>query len=704
MKMDSEAAADRLNDFFRPRNVAMVGASDRSAWSALLHSRFPMWGHQGQLFAVNRNGVPAHGVAGYKSCVDIPEPVDMAYIYVPAQAVPEAIRDAAAAGIRNAVVLTSGFSEAGDEGIALQNEVTAVARACGMRLLGPNSLGFVNVVHNSVTTVISTREPIRAGRLGIVSQSGAIANEIVSFAHSQGIGIGFACATGNEADLGMADIVEYLVGDPGVGAILLYVEAIKDPVRFAEAAARAFAAAKPIVLLKLGRSSVSAEIGQAHTGSLVGDDGVFDAMCRLYGISRVSSLDELVITGALLDDIGPINPPRIGMTSLSGGACAIYADLAEEHGLAVPQFAPETKAALREVLPFYASTLNPLDVTGAVVNDPSLWSKVLPILTRDPGIGLIVTTTVVPNTPVEVLGLGDGIKAMIEGYRVAGRKSVITGMTLQDKSEARRAFMEEAGLDVFLADLDVGVRALAHLQRWSERIVEGLGSRAVSVREASARPVGERETLAYLAAHGVPVIPTTLVTSAEEAAAAIERTGGTMVMKIASPDIAHKTEAGGVRLNIIDSEQGRRVYEEIVASARAYAADARIDGVVVAPMRGPATELIVGVARDPDWGPVIALGMGGILAEALADSQVRLLPVTKDEVRDMLMSLRMAKLLRGFRGTPAADLDRLAAAIVAIGDAALALGPGLAALEVNPLRVQGGEIEALDGLTVYAAA
>jgi len=692
---------DELQAFFRPRNIALVGASDRSVWSNTIFTRFAMYGHEGNLYAVNRNGTSAHGLPGFTSVAEIPDKIDMAYIYVPATAVADALRQAAEAGVRNAVVLSSGFAEAGDDGAVLQQELAVAADEAGVIMLGPNSLGFANVADRCVCTSIPSRQPVRTGRLGIVSQSGAVANELGKFAHAQGIGLSFIGATGNEAQLGIADLVEFLVDDPGTGAIALYVEAINDPPRFAAAAARARLAAKPITILKLGRSAISGAVAQAHTGSLVGDDKVFDAMCRRYGVIRASSIEELIVTASFLEKVGPINPPRIGMASISGGACAMYADLAHIHGLDVSPYAEVTQATLREILPGFAATLNPLDITGVVIQDPTIWSRAIPALTQDPGMGLIVASTVVPNTPREVQTMGTDLKAIVEGFRVAGVKPVMLSMTLQDQSETQREFLKEIGVEIALPGLEVGAKALAHLQRWSECLLAE-APRFAEAGTATARPKGERETLDHLAAFGVPVIPATLATSADEAAKAAERLAGPAVLKIASPDIAHKTEAGGVRLNILGAEQARGVYEEIVQSAKAYAPTARIEGVIVSPMREAGVELIVGVARDPDWGPVIVAGLGGVLAEALKDSQVRILPVTPADVRAMLEELRGAALLKGFRGAPAADMDKLCKAIVAIGDAALALGPDLAALEVNPLRVRGGEIECLDGLAIYS--
>ncbi len=690
-----------LAGFFRPRNVALVGASDKSGWSRMIFSRFADYGHEGEIFAVNRSGAPAHGLPGYTSVAEIPAKIDIAYIYVPAQAAAEAIRQVGAAGVRHAVVLSSGFAETGTEGVRLQAELLAAAEAAGVLMLGPNSLGFANIADRCVCTCIPTRAPVARGRLAIVSQSGALAGEFGKFAHGQGIGLSFVCATGNEAQFGIAEVLDYLVDDPSTGAIAIYVESIQNPGRFTAAADRARRVGKPIVILKVGRSAVSGAVALAHTGALVGDDRIFDAMCRRYGIVRTNSIAEMVLTANFLEKVGPIDPPRIGVASLSGGACGIYADLAEMHGLAVPPFAEATKAALRGILPDFASTLNPLDVTAQAVQDPTVWSDAIPVLVRDPGLGLIVTATPVSNNAVDLASPMSGLHAVLEGYRKAGKPPVLCNYSIQDCSQAQSDARKAIGIEIVLPDLEFGVRALAHLQRWSESILRGDPASAPGGL-AEARPTGERQVLEHLAAHGAPVIPALIAHSAEEAAAAAEAIGAGVVLKILSPDIAHKTEAGGVRLDVRSAAEAARVYGEVVAAARAHSPSARIDGVIVSPMRAPGLELIVGVTRDPLWGPAIVVGLGGIFAEALRDSQVRLLPLGPAEAREMLLELRGARVLSGFRGAPPADLDELARVICAIGEAALALGPELAALEVNPLRVNGREIECLDGLAVYS--
>jgi acetate---CoA ligase (ADP-forming) len=691
---------EALEIFFRPRNIALVGASDKSSWSSMIFSRFSAYGHDGRLYAVNRNAIPAHGLRGYKSCADIAAKIDMAYIYVPAASVLEALRQAASAGIRNAVVLSSGFAETGREGANLQAELAAAANELGVTMLGPNSLGFANIAHRCACTSIPTRQPVRGGRLAIVSQSGAIANELGKFAHAQTIGLSFVVATGNEAQIGTAEVVDYLVNDTATGAIAVYVESINHPQRFMAAAARARLAGKPIVLLKIGRSRISGAIAQAHTGALVGDDRVFDAMCHRYGITRTNSIEELILTANFLEKVGTIDPPRVGMVSISGGACGMYADLASTHGLEVPPYADHIQTRLREVLPTFAATLNPLDVTGVAIQDPSLWSRALSILMRDPGLGLIVTGTVVPNTDDEVGALRASISAIVEAYRINGKPPVICSLSLQDVSEIQHAFLQEVGLKIILPGLEFGVRALAHLQHWSECLL-GLAPRLPSQIDTTVYLTTERETLEHLARCGIKVISATIAHTADEAVQAAEQLEGAAVLKIASPHISHKTEAGGVYLNVLGAEQTRNSFNSIVQAAKANAPCARIDGVIVSPMREHGLEFIVGIARDPDWGPAIAVGLGGTLAQVLQDSQVRILPVTVGDVCDMLQALRGAELLGGFRGGSPIDIQKLSKVIVDIGDAALALGPELAALEVNPLWVRGGEIECLDALAVY---
>ena len=700
----SRDRAGWLQTFFRPRSVVMIGASERSAWSGMVFRRFATYEYVGKLYGVNPTATPAHGLPIYTSCQDIPEPVDMAFVMVRASLVAEALADAAAAGIRNAVVLSSGFSEVGDEGVALQQELVEKCEALGMRILGPNSLGFANMSEHLLATSIPARLPLCIGAVGVVSQSGSIAADISRLCHQQNIGMSFLCAPGNAAMIDMLDAIEYMIDDPATKIILAYAESSLPAGRFRDLAARALLARKPVVIFKVGRSEMSAAVARAHTGSVVGNDRVFDTVCRQYGVLRVNSVEELVMTGGLIEAAGPLDPGKgIAFISVSGGAAAMYADLAEENGVPMPQFSAETVDALQGVVPPYATVSNPFDITGGTLTQPDIWAKAIPLVLGDPAIGLAFTLMGVPTTQDETLAQRPSYEKIAEGYRLAGREAVIVGQVFQPVSPFTQGFMAETGCRHVFCGLETVAKALGHLTRWSHAVHKGPPKLLAQPPRAAPglKPQGERAVLDYLASRGVPVVPTTLARTEAEAIAAAAALGGPAVLKIASPDIEHKSEIGGVILNLEGAGDVGQAWQAIIANAKHHCPDARIDGVLVAPMRHGGLEMFVGIARDPDWGHVIAVGMGGVWIELLKDTALRPLPVSSADVLEMLDELRAVALLKGYRGAEPVDLITLAKAIVGIGDAALALGEELASLEVNPLQVAGDRIEALDALAVY---
>jgi acyl-CoA synthetase (NDP forming) len=688
-----------LARLFAPRGIALIGATDRSFWSQIIFLNFELCGYTGDLYLVNRRGTPAHGRTSFASARDIGEPVDVAYIFVPVEAVAEAIEDAGQAGIKAVVVLTSGFAEAGEAGLQLQEEVLAAARRHGMILLGPNSLGFVNLAARIPVSPIRVMHPVLPPAVALVSQSGATAIDIYDFAQQENIGLSFIAATGNEAQIDLAQIVDYLVDHAPTKGIAVFAETIRNPRAFAAAAERARAAAKPIVILKVGRSPLSAAVAKAHTGSLVGDDTVFDAACRRFGVIRVSSCEDLILTAGLLAATGKIARPGVFIASISGGACTLIADRAADEGVVLPALAPETATGLREILPSYATPLNPLDVTGAAVGDATIFNRTIEVMARDPAAGLIGICMTPPNAPRQA---NDAILAAISaGARAVDTPVVLISTHLKNLNDFSREVIARDRLPFVIGGLDHAIRAFGKAAWWSAQLPRPAA--AIEETEAAgARPESERATLDHLAGFGVKVIPARLVTSAAQAVAAAAATGGPVALKISSPDIAHKTECGGVRLGVTGDAAVQEAFEAIMRGVAQAAPAARLDGVLVAPMRRGGLELFVGTARDPVWGPVIALGLGGIFVEALADTACALLPVTRDEVVEMLNRLRGAKLLHGFRGAQPVDLAAVADAVVRIGEAALALGPGLAALEVNPLLADGAMVEALDALAIWS--
>ena len=699
-----EQSSDWLQAFFRPRSVVMIGASERSAWSGMVFRRFEAYGYIGKLYGVNPTASPAHGLPIYRRCQDLPEVVDMAFVMVRASLVAEALADAAAAGIRNAVVLSSGFAETGEEGATLQRQLVAQCEELGIRILGPNSLGFANIHAHLCATSIPARQPLCIGSVGVVSQSGSIAADIGRLCHQQNIGLSFLCTPGNAAMIDSLDAIDYMIGDPATRIILAYVESALPADRFRALAAHALESRKPIIVYKVGRSEMSAAVAQAHTGSVVGNDRVFSAVCQQFGVLRVNSVEELVMTGGLIAASGPLAPGKgIAFVSVSGGAAAMYADLAEAAGLSIPAFALETLAALQEVVPAYATVSNPFDITGGALTDPEIWLKALPLVLGDPAIGLALTLMGVPTTHDETLAQRASYERIAEGYGAAGREAMIVCQIFQPVGPFTQGFMAETGCRHVFCGLDMVVKALGHLERWSHAVHKGPAPRRERPTPAplGTRPQSESAVLEFFASRGIPVIPTALATNEADAIAAAAAINGPVVLKIASPDIAHKTEVGGVMLNLEGAAAVAEAWRTITHNARRHAPAARIDGVLVAPMRQGGIEMFVGVARDPDWGHVIAVGFGGVWIELLNDTALRPLPIGPEDARAMLAELRAAPLLSGYRGAAPIDLAALADAIVAIGDAALALGPELATLEINPLLVAADRIEALDALATY---
>ena len=688
-----------LEHFFKPRSVVLVGATDKSEWSRLIHGNFARMGYVGEVFLVNKRGAAAHGRDAATSCTDLPEVPDLAYIFVPTDAVGDAVADVAAAGIRNALILSSGYAETGATGEAEQSELVDRARAGGLRLLGPNSLGFINYVDAIPVSPFPVEAGWFTGHLAIVSQSGATTQVIAAFAQQQGIGLSYAIATGNEADIDTAQVIDHLVDDPATRVIAVFIETIKDPAAFRAAARKAVAAGKPLVALKVGRTELATKLAQAHTGSVTGDDRVFDAVCAQYNVIRVASIEELVTTAGVLVHTGII-AGDLAIISISGGACEVIADAADIHGLALPAFSPATVSALGGIISSYGAIFNPLDVTGAAVRDPSMFEAILKVLGRDPAIGLTACVYDLPRDSHDIINR-DALAAIGAGLSAARIPGFIVNQALRPVSAASLALMTELGIPAVVGGIDLAVRAFAAASRWSKLARVLPTDRTVAVTPFSGdRPESEQGGLGYLRSQGVPTVPYACATTADEAVAAWRSTGEAVVVKIASPDIQHKSDIGGVRLNLDDEAAIRTAFAEIIGKARAAFPDARIDGCLVMPMRKGGIELFVGTARSA-WGPVIAAGLGGIWIEALADTSLRLLPITDADARAMLDELRGRTILAGYRGAQPADLDAVAAAIRAIGDAALALGPDLVSLEINPLLVNGKMVEALDALAIW---
>ncbi|GAA3573462.1 acetate--CoA ligase family protein [Amycolatopsis ultiminotia] len=697
----------RLAAMFNPASVALIGASDRSAWSRTILHNLVNGGYAGDVHLVSRRGEPAHGRPTVTSVGELPSPPDLAYLLMRSEAVFPALQEAARAGVRNFVIPGAGFGEAGPPGTALEHEVASYCRAHGLTVLGPNNLGFVNLADSVYGYALEVGDLPRGG-ISIISQSGALAWKLMGYVPSRGAGLDHVITVGNEAVLDAADCLEHLLSVPSTTVICLYLHAIRNPGKFARMCRRAAVEGKPVVVFKVGSGAQSARAAVAHTGGLVGNDRAIEAVLRHNGAIRTASVEEMITTAIVLEGYGELPGTRAAVLSGAGSACEMLSDRADRLGMTLPELTAETRDKLVTAgLPAFATAQNPLDVTAAVTIDhPDFLDDFARIMLEDPGVDLLI---------IQGLGLGNPFDPRrrenaqsLRDLQSSSAKPVLVFADLTgDAVEDWQALRAEFGTPPVVESIDRGLLAL-HRSGWWSRTRKQLLTEPDPAPAGSPGTAGQLGTGGwsewsardYLAGQGVPMVPARLARSSAEAAVAAGQLGFPVVMKICSPDILHKSDAGGVVLDVRTAAEAGSVFDELTTRAGVAEPAAAVEGVLISPLRSGGVELIAGVTRDPDWGLMLAIGLGGVWVEVLEDVALRQLPVTPQQVESMLGELRGAPLLRGARGIPPADIPVLARAIHRLTIAALDLGEAVQAVEVNPLLVRGTQVEALDALIV----
>ncbi|UWZ39198.1 acetate--CoA ligase family protein [Dactylosporangium roseum] len=689
---------------FAPKGIAIVGASERSAWSWQTFGNLRRGNYPHEIHLVNPKGGEIHGQAAVQSLRAVEGRADLAVVLTGPESVPAIMDEAAAADVRNLVVIAAGFGEAGDEGARMERELAARARDLGLQILGPNNLGFINTVTSTYAWTSLMPASLTPGSVGIVSQSGALGIFLMNYLQSRDVPFSHLISVGNETMLTVAEGMDYLLSQDSTKVIALYLEAVRNKDLFIDAAERALAAGVPVVAYKAGRGAVGARVTAAHTGSLAGDDRVYSAVLAQHGVIRVDTIEDLVTTSGLLDAYGELPGHRVGFVTASGAMCGVIGDVSEENGLELPELDDSTVRALREGgLPDFATAQNPLDTTGYLTVNPAIMPMSQEAVARDPNIDILVIHGGVPATPEAA--------AMYSGGGGEQRKSIdeispVPVIRMEFFPTERTEFARELrreGKAGFVADsFTRGIPALAKAIRWSE-LRRSRKSELPAVQPPrldldTSTQWSERQAVELLAGHGVPVVPQHLVTSADEAEARAASFDGPMVLKISSADVAHKTDVGGVALGLRTPAEVRAAYERMIADVRAAQPQAEIEGAVLSPMRPEGLDLVVGVVRDQVWGLTLVVGLGGVWVEVLRDSAIRVLPANTAEVRRMFTELKSFPLFEGFRGAPPVDLDHLAEVVSSIANVAAACGDRLEALEVNPLRVRGDKSEVLDAL------
>ncbi|MCX7933320.1 MAG: acetate--CoA ligase family protein [Rhodovarius sp.] len=697
-----------LRRLLAPTSVAVVGVSaDPASFGA--RTILNMRGFQGPVFAVNPKyaGQELHGFPCVGSIRDLPIAVDSMVLCMPRSGVMESLEAAAERGVGGITVYASGYGETDlPERAREEAELRDRARALGIPLLGVNCLGFVHHALRVGATFMPDYHKMTApaGGVGVVSQSGALGYALMQAAE-RGFAMCHMATAGNSTDLDVCDLAAFQLSLPECRAIALVVEGLRDGRRLLTLGRMAREAGKPIVVLKLGRGETGAKAAMSHTGSMAGSTAAWSAAFRRAGMLEVEDFDALLETAGFLAKAPPPKARGVGIVTPSGGAGIMAADHAEYQGLSLPQPLPQTAEVLRASIPDFGSPRNPCDLTAQVATNPASFDACMRAVLADPQYGVVVMPVVYHNpaptaTPAR-------LRNMSPLAEEAGKPICIAWIPESLEGPGPEAADASPGLSLFRSMRRL-MKAISLWLAWhGPRAPEGSVGEAARAA-AAALPSGpatlmEAAAKAALRAAGLPAMPDERARNAEEAVAAAERIGYPVVLKVDSPDIAHKTEVGGVRLDLRDADAVRAAFAAIMEGVRRHAPAARVDGVLVQRMAERGPELILGARRDPQFGPTVLVGLGGVQAELWRDVALDLAPVSPARAEEMLRSLKSFPLLDGFRGAPRVDLAAAASTIAAFSELAAALGDRLEEMEINPLVCTPQGCLALDGLMKLAA-
>ncbi|WBV42812.1 acetate--CoA ligase family protein [Pseudoroseomonas cervicalis] len=672
-----------LSALLAPRSVAVIGASgDATRIGGRPIAYMQSLGYQGRILPVNPKHGMVQGLPAFASVAELPEVPEAAIIAVPAAAAGPALQQLAERGVKAAIMFSAGFAEMGEAGEAEQDRMVAAARAHGMRLLGPNCLGLFNArtgFYGTFTSSLERGTP-KPGPIGIASQSGAYGMHLFGLARDHGLGLSCVVTTGNEADLNVGHMIGWMAQDPDTEVIAAYAEGIRDADSFLAALELARRNRKPVVMMKVGRSAVGSAAARSHTASIAGDDAVTDAVLAEYGVVRARTTEEML-------DIARLAARRIypagnslGVLTISGGAGVLISDAAEAVDLPMPPMPEAAQQALRDALP-YCAPQNPVDCTAQALNDLSLVGTFAKSLVEQGGYSSILSFFTHAGGAASV---APRLRQELAAVRAAHPDRLFVLSVLAEPELVRQ--FEADGFTVF-EDPSRAVAAIHAMGRYGESFARAAPPPPAALPPVTLPPTtpSEAEAKRILAQAGIPAAPEETCATAEAAVAAAERIGFPVVLKILSPDILHKSEIGGVLLNISDSAAVRDGFSLLLQRAKEAAPAARIEGVLVAKQLSGGVECILGVHRDPVFGPVAMFGLGGIFVEILKDVSFRRCPFGEAEAEEMIRSIKGFPLLAGARGRPPADIDALKTMLSRLSVFAHQAGPRLAGIDLNPV-------------------
>ncbi|WP_369632256.1 MULTISPECIES: acetate--CoA ligase family protein [unclassified Variovorax] len=689
----------RLEPLLNPASIAVVGASGNAARiGGMPLAHLTTFGYRGAIYPINPKYEEVFGLRCWPDLEALPAAPDLVVLALAAGEVTPMLKRCQARGVRAVIVYAAGFAEAGDAGAALQAELEAFVATTDMVVAGPNAMGFANLntqAHTNFASVFSTA-PMQQGpgRVSLLTQSGNVCAAVYAIARRLGVDFSHFINTGNEACVDFAQYLEYLAQDDATEVGIGYIEELRDGPRFMEAAAEFVRRDKLLILYKAGETEKGSEAVRSHTSALAGDQQIYQAAFRQLNIIQSHDFAQMAQLAHLAGYRHRSAGKRVAIITISGALGAILADKFIGQGLDVPTLPQPLQDQLRAGIPDYGMVSNPVDVTGNVVNDPGFVRTAMEALAVSDAIDAIV-----------VYAPGYMLDRMADDLCAVADKHPRLIVAIDTGAAKTREQLRAGGVPVF-EDIGVAVSALSPFLLWQERRKHNpwlqVRSQPAPARAALAGRADEHTTKRYLAEFGVQPVDEAVARTADEAAAVAERLGFPVVLKVLSADIAHKTEAGGVRLRLGNAQEVRKAFDEVMVSARAYAPTAQIAGALLQKMEAGQAELILGATRDPVFGMTLTVGLGGVLTELYKDVSHRVLPVDEAMARDMLGELKAFPLLTGYRGRPLGDVEAACRAIAGFSRAVLALQEQADEVEVNPLLVkeQGQGVRALDALVL----
>ena len=694
-----------LTKLLKPKSVAVIGASEKEGFGGdVCRNILTYMEDRSHVYFIHPKRDQVFGVPCYKSVSDVPGNVDMMVICTSQKTVIPLLREGAAKGCGGAVVFASGYGEVGtDQGRANEKELMDTAKELGIAVMGPNCAGFVNYVDNVQAFAFISDKRDRKGSVGVVSQSGQLC---LSLMDCPGMRFSYSISAGNGKIVQMEDYMDFLVEDENTKVVSVYIEGVKNADKFAAVLKKAADKRKPVVILKAGRSAKGGAIAASHTGSLSGSDASFDAVLKKFGAIRVDDLEELMAMSLMLSTLKQMpKQATFASMNLSGGETGICADVGSLNGIEYPDFTKETLASLKEQLPSYASPNNPLDMTASLSYDADLYAGALRTVMDDPNIGMVLIgyTLLLEIADPAIHYMYQGIEKVV---KEKGENCKPIAM-IPFAENTRNAEYQEKLFNIGVPVLPPTVYAFKILRHLADFISYTPENKSLSLAVGQKKSdetyaLSEHDSKKELGAYGVPVPKEVIVTSAKEAAEFAKNTKEALVMKVESADILHKSDVGGVKLNIHGPEEAVQAYNEIMESVSSKRPDAKINGILTVPMLKSGVEMIIGVNNDPQFGPMVMVGMGGVFVELFKDVALYPAPISKAEALDMLRSLKSFKLLNGYRGGAKCDIDALCDTIVSIADFASANRDTLKELDINPLFVypEGEGVGVADALVV----